>query len=173
MYKAFARMLYNRLSPKLFRSQSWDQHAFTPGIRIEDALLCAEASIEYSLEYQVPLWMLSMDLRKAFDTIDHHALLHSLRLHGIDEGYCTLLHLLYGGQYGSVHGSSSFSVLRGVKQGDVLSAILFNCPFDLTFDKWKRRLSHEGLYVGYSLERLTNTRYADDVLLYAKSLSEL
>ena len=55
----------------------------------------------------------------------------------------------------------------------MLSAILFNCVVDIVFERWKRRLLHEGLYTAYGLERLTNSRYADDVLLYANSLAEL
>ena len=34
-------------------------------------------------------------------------------------------------------------------------------------------LEHEGLFVGELQHRLTNTRYADDIILYAKSSSEL
>ena len=66
-----------------------------------------------------------MDLRKAFDSIDHRALFEGLRAHGISEEYVTLLKLLYIDQRGSVNGSASFPILRGVKQGDILSAILF------------------------------------------------
>ena len=90
IYKLFARFLYNRISPQLFRAQSRDQHAFTPQVPIEDALFCTELSIEYALEFQTSLRLLSMDLRKAFDTIDHDALFASLQLHGIDDGYVSL-----------------------------------------------------------------------------------
>ena len=55
MYKVFARLLYNRIAPALFQNQSMDQHAFTPHIRIEDALLCAEVVIEYALEFDQSL----------------------------------------------------------------------------------------------------------------------
>ena len=33
-------------------------------------------------------------------------------------------------------------------------------------------LRDEGIFIAHGLVRLTNTRYADDVLLYAKSLEE-
>ena len=69
--------------------------------------------------------------------------------------------------------SRHFNILRGVKQGDVLSAILFNCVLDMAFDSWRRKLSFHGLYVAHGIPRLSNTRYADDILLYAKSLDEL
>ena len=94
----------------------------------------------------MPLWMLSIDLRKAFDTVDHEALLHALQLHGIDEKYRVLLQVLYSNQYGCANGSRDFPILRGVKQGDVLSAILFNCVLDVAFQRWKTRLSTEGIF---------------------------
>ena len=55
LYKAFAKIFYFRLSPQVFRCQSFDQHAFALGVRIEDALLCAEVAIENALEYHMPL----------------------------------------------------------------------------------------------------------------------
>lgn len=61
LYKLISRMVYERISPRFLAYQSVDQHAFTRGIRIDDALLCAEASIESSFEFNMPLWMLSLD----------------------------------------------------------------------------------------------------------------
>ena len=107
--------MYHRLSPILFQRQSHDQHAFTPGVRIEDALVSAEIVIEQSLEFHMPLWLLSMDLRKAFDRIDHDALLQALRDHGIDEAYLALIDLFYSDQRGVVQGSRSFHIQREVK----------------------------------------------------------
>ena len=76
-------------------------------------------------------------------------------------------------QTGSVNDSRQFNILRGVKQGDILSAILFHCILDIAFEDWKTQLHEEGILISAQSERLTNTRYADDVLLYAKSLPEL
>ena len=69
--------------------------------------------------------------------------------------------------------SSAFLIQRGVKQGDTLSAIFFNCVLDTAFDAWLLSFHHEGIYIGHGLPRLTNIRYADDIMLYAKSLNEL
>ena len=171
--KLFARLVYDRISPILFATQSCEQHAFTPGIRIEDALLSAEVAIEYALEFDTPLWLMSMDMRKIFDTIEFRALFQALRNHGLDESYLQLLKVLYSKPTGTANGSDEFPILRGVKQGDVLSAILFNCALDMAFEKWKLRLRDQGLFIADGHDRLTNTRYADDVLLYGKSLEEL
>ena len=52
----------------------------------------------------------------------------------------------------------------------MLSAIIFNCVLEIVFENWKVQLTNEGLYVASDHERMTNTRYVDDILLYAKSL---
>ena len=55
MYKVFAKLFYNRLSPILLSQQSFAQHVFVSGIRIEDALLYAEIAIEHHQEFKLPL----------------------------------------------------------------------------------------------------------------------
>ena len=173
LYKLFAKLLYQRLSPLLFQHQSFDQNVFVLGRRIEDGLFCIEIMTEYALEFNVPLWILNMDLKKAFDTINHQALFAGLRHHDIPEEYIHLIILLYSNQIGTVYDSDLFGIKRGVKQGDCLSAIFFNCILDIVFDRWKETLKTEGIMIENFLCRLTNTRYADDILLYVKNLEEL
>ena len=72
-------------------------------------------------------------MRKAFDTVEHEKVIEALLHSGVPQEYCALLRLLYANQRGSVHGSKEFHIQRGVKQGDTLSAILFNCVLDLAF----------------------------------------
>ena len=118
MYKIFSKLLYNRIAPILLRGQSHDQHAFTPDVRIEDALLCAEIIIGNAQEFELPLWLLSMDLRKAFDSINHRKLFQALALHGLDEGYIFLIRLLYANQTASVNGSRIFDIFNpGLSKG--------------------------------------------------------
>ena len=54
-YKIFSKLIYYRISSYLFSQQSFDQYIFTPGIRIEDTLLCAEVVIEHHLEFNLEL----------------------------------------------------------------------------------------------------------------------
>ena len=42
-YNIFSRFVYNNVSCHLFQRQSLNQYGITPGIRIQDALLCAES----------------------------------------------------------------------------------------------------------------------------------
>ena len=70
-------------------------------------------------------------------------------------------------------GNASFSVRRGVRQGDILSPLLFNAAFELVLQRWKRRLQSHGILLPPSPVRLTELRYADDLLLFGKSLDEV
>ena len=60
-----------------------------------------------------------------------------------------------------------------MKQGDVLNTLLFNCVLDVAFQRFKANLTHEGLFISNNQARVTNIRYADDILLFSNSLEEL
>ena len=64
------------------------------------------------------------------------------------------------------------AIQRGVKQGDIMSPLLFNCGLGVAMNRWKRQLVAHGFDVN-RLGRLTNIRYADDLILFPKSSAEL
>ena len=59
-----------------------------------------------------------------------------------------------------------------MKQGDVLTPLLFNAGLEYAMRKWKLRVQHCGLHCADD-ESLTNVRYAHDLMLYARSDSDL
>ena len=113
-----------------------------------------------------------MDLRKAFDRIEYDALFKALETQGIHRAYLALLANMYADQTGTVAGGRTFAIERGVKQGDVISPMLFNAGLEMAIRSWKRRLLHHGIALD-AAERLTNVRYADDLMIYAKGWKEL
>ena len=132
-----------------------------------------ENVIAKNIEFNTPLWIASIHLRKAFDRIQYGPLLQTLREQNIPDPYVALMSELYRDQWGYVRGGSYFQIQRGVKQGDVISPMLFNAGLEKAMRSWKQRLTNHGILVSANSPRLTNTRYADDIMLYGKSLSEV
>ena len=81
--------------------------------------------------------------------------------------------MLYKHQKGIV-GDSEFDINRGVRQGDILSPILFNAALEHVLGRWKDGLISEGFALdgNRNIERITNLRYAEDLLLFGQSLDE-
>ena len=171
-YKLFSRLLYQRLREPLGQQQSYDQVGCRTDFSVDDAYVVFDTVCGKALEWNLPLWFASLDLRKAFDRIEYGSLFAALEFQGVHRSYLSLLALMYHGQTGSVQGSRPFNIRRGVKQGDIISPMLFNAGLELAIRNWKSRLTHEGLALDQA-ERLTNIRYADDLIIYAKSWEEL
>ena len=85
----------------------------------------------------------------------------------------SLLLDLYAHQHGRVSGSQFFDIHHGVKQGDVINSSIFNATIEFVFQRWKTRLRSHGWLFDSRYFRLTNIRYADDTMIFAKSASEL
>ena len=51
--------------------------------------------------------------------------------------------------------------------------MFFNAAIEIVFRRWKARLQSEGFLLDVEVERLTNVRYAGDVLLFGKSEKEI
>jgi hypothetical protein len=72
--------------------------------------------------------------------------------------------------------SRSYDIKRGTKQGDPLSSLLFNSLLeDITREvkpMWVQK--RMGLQLGYTdLSQLTNLRFADDLILFSTSLTNM
>ena len=81
-------------------------------------------------EFQKSIYFCFIDYTKAFDSVGHNKLWKILQEMGIPDPRTCLLRNLYAGQEAIVrtrHGSTDwFQIGKGVRQGCVLSACLFN-----------------------------------------------
>lgn len=114
-----------------------------------------------------------MDMKKAFDMVKHGMIFRKLIERNVPPIYIRLLLVMYKGQIAKVKWngdvSDSFSISNGVKQGAVLSAILF-CIYinDLIKELRKNRDGCwvNGGYVGILV-------YADDIALLSPTMDGL
>ena len=173
-YKIFARVIFNRIRSDLDAHQSEEQFGFRKNRSTSDALIVAESIISKSLEFNEDLWLVSVDLRKAFDRVEQAALFKSLHAQGLPLGYSKIIRSIYKGQVGIVGADMRFPITRGVRQGDVLSPLLFNCVLEDAMREWKSVLRDHGVTVSPdgAVPKMTNVRFADDLLLFAKTCDE-
>jgi len=179
-YKLFSRMLCARLSSYLLLQQSPEQAAYKPGFSTEDHLVTLTLLYEGAREWNLDLWLVLVDFEKAFDTVERPALWTTLYELGLPSEYICLLQALYTDEVAQVFtdvGSREFSILRGVKQGDPVSALLFITVLEQIMRILKKewlRLSSRRKGLGYGIvidsesDPLTNVRFADDLLLVAR-----
>ena len=175
-YKVFAKVLHHRLRAILEPKISEDEMGFMPGRGCDEALLVLEMVVQMSLDQHMPLWLASLDLSKAFDRVEWPTLFQALGEMGVPIGYQHLLGLMYDGQTGTLRDqNSSFDIRRGVRQGDVLSPLLFNTAMELVMKRWQARLHRHGIKLNRDGpdDRLRSVRFADDIIIYANSLTEL
>ena len=171
-YKTFSKLLMERLAPMVEPTLSPDQIGFRPCAGVDYALVVLDTMLGKCAEWGCTLWCASLGLRRAFDRIDQASLFAALGTVGVPGASVSLLRSWYASQTGAVREGSPFHIRRGVKQGGVLSPLLFNVGLEIALEKWKQRLSHHGWDVG-ATGRLTNIRFADILLLHAKSCGKL
>ena len=185
LYKLFSLMVCARIQNTVYAGLSPDQAAYRPGFSTEDHLLAAGLLIDGCAEWNQELWLGLVDFEKAFDTVEHHSLFKVLNEIGVEPCYVDLLKRLYAQQEATVQvGTESrpFALLRGVKQGDPISGLLFIAVMEVCFrrlrSKWatansRRKGQYFGVVVDDPREPLTNLRFADNVLLVAQSASDV
>uniref|UniRef100_A0A914Y4K3 Reverse transcriptase domain-containing protein n=1 Tax=Panagrolaimus superbus TaxID=310955 RepID=A0A914Y4K3_9BILA len=119
----------------------------------------------------MPLYLVFIDFKKAFDSIELQSIWDALEKYGIDAGDIEIIKLIYANASSSINvGSSSanINVQKGVRQGDTLSPILFILTLQLALDRvnWER-----GIHIGESL--LAHLDFADDLVLCSRTLEGL
>ena len=121
-----------------------------------------------------------MDFRKAFDTVEHCAIWGALEELKVDKRYVDVLRTLYRGQHGQVvadKSSKKSSIERGTKQGDPISPALFDAVIEVVMRRLKTKWAKQGYGVRVlpsgEGKFLQNLRFADDLLLIGRSLTQV
>ncbi|KRZ48150.1 Retrovirus-related Pol polyprotein from type-2 retrotransposable element R2DM [Trichinella nativa] len=114
--------------------------------------------------------IVSIDLAKAFDTVNHTSITRALRMHGLDDDSRTLITQMVTGSSTIIKGdggalSNRIEINQGVRQGDPISPLLFNA----VMDELVERLEQTG--EGFKLKgvEVTTLAFADDVTLISRS----
>lgn len=106
-------------------------------------------------------WVLDLDIRKFFDTIDHELLMKAVRQHTSERWILLYIERWLKVPYEKKDGSRIERV-QGVPQGSVIGPQLANLFMHYVFDEWmKRNYGH-----------IPFERYADDTICHCRSKQE-
>ena len=105
--------------------QSDMQVGFTKGMTpTMAALLLSEADNDARTQKK-PLYLATLDAKKAFDVVDHTILLNNIYEQGINKKLWMIIKDLYSGLSAKIKWKNqmedSFQILQGVRQGGILS----------------------------------------------------
>ena len=102
LYKTFAFMILGRIEALLEAHQPEEQHGFRQHRRMDEHLLTATLFLDKAWDKGIPVWIVSLDLSKAFDRVNWNALWLALRDHGVSDHLIWILQLIYSNQLGEV-----------------------------------------------------------------------
>ena len=130
-------------------------------------------TIEYFLRNKSDVYACTMDMSKAFDRVKHSALFEKLRMANLPPVIIRFLMSIYRLQVANVKWngevSNYFKIGNGVKQGAVLSAILYCVYMNELFNIMKKK--RYGCWIHGEYYGLIG--YADDLFLLAPSENAL
>ena len=93
------------------------------------ALIVSEARAEVKGNTLTPLFLVTLDSKKAFDVVNHIILLHKLYENGIRPSLWTIVNDMYSGLTTRMKWlnelSDSFPIKQGVRQGGILFPLLY------------------------------------------------
>ena len=149
------------------------QFSYQPNISTNMCTWMAVETIDYFTRNGSEMFVCAMDMSKAFDKVKHSLLFQKLIERGLPEIYIRLLVVIYCKQTATVQWnnkvSQQFPLSNGVKQGAVLSAILYCVYMDDLYKILRRR--KYGCWIYGEFYGIVG--YSDDLLLISPSLNAL
>lgn len=168
--KIFNKIILDRIVEPINSKLRKQQAGFRQNRSYIDNINTIQVIIEQCIEYNATLYMTFVDYEKAFDSVKREYIWEALNRLGIPRKITNLIKNSYNGancrvlHYGKL--SEAFSVTTGVRQGYVLSPLLFIVVVDWIFqifDSVNRGITWR---MNTSLEDL---EYADDAVLLPHS----
>ena len=169
--KVLEKVLINIISPDI--SLNPLQGGFRSGYSCLHTAYILQEAIQHTRERSKKAYVAFLDARKAFDTVWHEGLFVKLHNKGLPMRIWHLLYTWYKNSSCSVAWnnatSASFPIHQGVRQGAILSPLLYSIFVDELLDL----LSISGLGVRANSIYIGAPMYADDLALIAESPQEL
>jgi len=152
------------------------QIGFLPENRTADHVFTLRTLLDKYVHYhKEKVYACFVDFRKAFDSVWHDGLFYKLLSIGIGGQFYNLIKSLYCNSTCSIrigeNKTRSFSYSRGVRQGCILSPLLFNCYVNNLPYEFQNTLSDP--FVLPNGMKINSLLYADDLIILSRSKTGL
>ena len=192
MGKVFARILQQRLQAVAEGELAESQCGFRKGRGCTDMVFCARQLVEKAIEHEELLYVVFVDLRKAYDSVPRTAMWRILEKYGFPPVMVSLIRSFHDGMSAElrINGQAlggEISVSNGLRQGCTMAPALFNMFFNLVVETWREQCMEDGITILYKADgRLVGSRsskhntvkvnelqFADDIAILAETKEKI
>lgn len=173
--KVFCTVLMRRLRQAVDLILREEQAGFRTNHSCSEQIFTLRNIIDQCIELRSPLVVNFIDFQKAFDSVHRESLWNIARLYGIPDSFIAIFKGLYTNSRSCVRTESGktefFDIVSGVRQGCILSPLLFLLAVDFVLRKtvdgpgqgipWKER------------KQLKDLDFADDIALLSENHIDL
>ncbi|KAJ3599519.1 hypothetical protein NHX12_033478 [Muraenolepis orangiensis] len=149
-YKLLSKVLATRLGRVLAEVIHVDQSYCVPGRLITDNVMLIRDFLEVSGSLEIETGLISIDQEKAFDRVEHQYLWRTLQAFGFSPGFIAMIQVLYRDieSMVKINGglSAPFKVQRGVRQGCILSGMLYSLAIEPLLHNLRRKLAGRKMF---------------------------
>ena len=151
------------------------QTAFVPQTHADAGLFLLMRAAELSREWQKEIVVVHLDVKNAFDHVDHRAAFKAMKLQGVSLFSMALIAAIWNGscmkaRLGTVS-SNKVRMSRGLSQGAPESPVIFTMIMELVLRDLIKSWTTRKLAWRLDDFALAAICYADDVMLFAVSMS--
>ena len=173
--KIISKAIANRLKLVLPDIICHDQTAYVNGRFIGESARLISDILEVTNNYGISGYILTADIEKAFDSMDHTFLTACLKKFGFGEYFCDWIRILLNRNESCVinGGTTSqyFDLQRGARQGDPIAAYLFIIALEIFFIMVRSDHSINKLRI-FDFDFLLSA-YADDTTFFVQDIDSI